>query len=96
MVVSEVCAVFEVLCSVSDGHYNEFGSCSISNEEKGRHALSMRVSHLIKWRRIRFACVSHMGKGRRTLTKHVSLLPKRIINKIFTKGWFVHQQEAFL
>jgi hypothetical protein len=38
MAVSEVCAVSEVLCSVSDGHYTEFGNSSISDEEKGRHA----------------------------------------------------------
>jgi hypothetical protein len=36
-----------------------------------------------------------MGKGRRALTKRASLLPKRIINRIFTKGWFLHQQDAF-
>jgi hypothetical protein len=29
MVISEVCVVSEVLCSVSDGHYTEFGNCSI-------------------------------------------------------------------
>jgi hypothetical protein len=27
--------------------------------------------------------------------QRVSLLPKRTINRIFTKGWFLHQQEAF-
>jgi hypothetical protein len=36
-----------------------------------------------------------MGKGRRALKKHVSLLPKRTINRIFTKGWLLHQQDAF-
>jgi hypothetical protein len=36
-----------------------------------------------------------MGKGRRTLMKCVSLLPKRRINRLFTKGWFLHQQDAF-
>jgi hypothetical protein len=76
MVVSEVCAVSEVLCSVSDGHYTKFGNCSISDEEKGRRALGMHISHLIKRRRVHFVCVSHMGKGRRALTKRVSLLPK--------------------
>jgi hypothetical protein len=79
----------EVLCSVSNGHYIEFGNYSISDEEKGRCALGTRVSHLIKWRRVRFARISHMekgrhaltrhvlhmGKGRHTITMHVSLLP---------------------
>jgi hypothetical protein len=39
MVVSDVCAVFEVLCSVSDGHYSESSNCSIFDEEKWRCAL---------------------------------------------------------
>jgi hypothetical protein len=45
MVVSKVCAVSEVLCSVSDGHYIESGNCSISDEEKGRQVLGMRILH---------------------------------------------------
>jgi hypothetical protein len=45
MVVSEVCAVFEVLCLVSDGHYIASGNCSIFYEEKGRRALATRVSY---------------------------------------------------
>jgi hypothetical protein len=45
MVVSKVCAVSEVLCSVSDEHNTESGNCSISDEEKGRHTLDTRVSH---------------------------------------------------
>jgi hypothetical protein len=36
-----------------------------------------------------------MGKGRHVLVKHVFLLPKRTINMIFTKGWFLHQPDAF-
>jgi hypothetical protein len=39
MSVSEVCVVYEVLCSVSDGHYTEFGNCSIPDEEKGKRGL---------------------------------------------------------
>jgi hypothetical protein len=35
MDVSEVCAVSEVLCSVSDGQYTKSGNCSVSDEEKG-------------------------------------------------------------
>jgi hypothetical protein len=42
--------LLKVLCLVSDGHYTESSNCSISNEEKGRHALGTRISHLIKWR----------------------------------------------
>jgi hypothetical protein len=44
--VSEVCAVSEVLCSVSDGHYTEYVNCSVSDDEKGRHVLWGRVSYL--------------------------------------------------
>jgi hypothetical protein len=44
--ISEVCAVSEVLCSVSDGHYTESGNSSVSDEEKGRRAHKMHVSFL--------------------------------------------------
>jgi hypothetical protein len=43
-----VCAVSEALCSVSDGHYTEFGNCSVSDEEKGKHALWGHVSYVMK------------------------------------------------
>jgi hypothetical protein len=46
MTVSEVCAVSEVLCSVFDGHYTEFGNCSVSDEEKWRHAHATCVLYL--------------------------------------------------
>jgi hypothetical protein len=62
----------EVLCSVSDGHYTEFDNCSISDEEKGRRALDTRVSHLIKWRCVRFARASDKEKGGLALTTRVS------------------------
>jgi hypothetical protein len=58
MAVSEVCVVFEVLCSISDGHYTEFGNCSIFYEEKGRCANETRVSHLTKGRQALWRCVS--------------------------------------
>jgi hypothetical protein len=45
MVVSEVCAVYELLCSISDRHYTESSNCSVADEEKGRRALNTRVSH---------------------------------------------------
>jgi hypothetical protein len=40
-----VCAVSEVLCLVSDGHYTESGNCSVSNEEKGRRTLATPILH---------------------------------------------------
>jgi hypothetical protein len=43
-----VCAVFEALCSVFDGHYTKSGNCFVSGEEKGRHALITRVFYLRK------------------------------------------------
>jgi hypothetical protein len=39
MAVSEVCAIFEVLCSVPDVQYTESGNSSISDEDKGRSRL---------------------------------------------------------
>jgi hypothetical protein len=65
----------EVLCSVSNGHYIEFGNYSISDEEKGRRALGTRISHMEKERHALTRHVLHMGKGRHTITMHVSLLP---------------------
>jgi hypothetical protein len=44
-VVSEVCAVSEVLCSVSDGHYPESDNFSFSVEKKG-DAPMQRASHI--------------------------------------------------
>jgi hypothetical protein len=38
-------AISKALCSVSDGHYTESGNCLVSDEEKGRRAFSMHVSH---------------------------------------------------
>jgi hypothetical protein len=43
---SEVCAVSEVLCSVSDGHYTKSDNCSVSDDEKGRRVLWGCVSYL--------------------------------------------------
>jgi hypothetical protein len=40
-----VCAVYEVLCSFSDGHYIELGNYLVFVEEKGRLMLATRVSH---------------------------------------------------
>jgi hypothetical protein len=45
-VVSEVCAVSEVLCSVSDGHYPESDNFSFSVEEKRRRTHATCVSYL--------------------------------------------------
>jgi hypothetical protein len=41
----DVCAISEVLCSVSDGHYTESGNSSVSDEEKGRRTYEMLVSY---------------------------------------------------
>jgi hypothetical protein len=46
MAVSEVCAVSEVLCLVSDGHYTESDNCPVLEEEKGRRALATCVSQM--------------------------------------------------
>jgi hypothetical protein len=44
--VSEVCAVSEVLCSISDGHYTKSGNSSVSGEEKGWRAHETHISYL--------------------------------------------------
>jgi hypothetical protein len=36
--VFEVCAVSEVMCSISDGQYTKSDNSSVSDEDKGRHA----------------------------------------------------------
>jgi hypothetical protein len=46
MIVSEVCVVSEVLCSVSDGHYTGHDNFLVSDEEKGRRAHTTCVSYL--------------------------------------------------
>jgi hypothetical protein len=46
MSVSEVCAISEVLCLVSDRHYIESGNCSVSDEEKGRCAHAIHISYM--------------------------------------------------
>jgi hypothetical protein len=43
-----VCTVTEALCLVSNGHYTESYDCSVSGEEKGRHAVITSISHLKK------------------------------------------------
>jgi hypothetical protein len=43
-----VCVVSEALCSISNGHYTEFGNCSFSDEEIGRLTLTTCVSYLKK------------------------------------------------
>jgi hypothetical protein len=48
MVVSEVCAVSEILCSVHDGHYIESDNSSVSDEDNGRCAHQTRISYLNK------------------------------------------------
>jgi hypothetical protein len=48
MVVSEVCAVSDVLCSIFDGHYTESDNCLVSDEEQGRCAHATRVSYLTR------------------------------------------------
>jgi hypothetical protein len=74
MAISEVCAVSEVLCSVSDGHYTESSNCSVFDEEKGRCALATRISYMRKGRCALTRHVSHMQKGRHVLSRHVSYL----------------------
>jgi hypothetical protein len=48
MVVSEVYAVSEVLCSVHNGHCTESDNSSVSDEDKGRHVHQTCVSYLNK------------------------------------------------
>jgi hypothetical protein len=43
MVVSEVHAVFDVLCSVSDGNYTESSNCSVSDEKRETRPCNARL-----------------------------------------------------
>jgi hypothetical protein len=97
MAVSKVCAVSKVLCLVSDGHYTKSSNCSISNEEKGTHALSTHVSHLSKGIRANEMHVSHLIKQRCMLWRHVSPLlhmQKKNTYILFSTGFSFHQHVA--
>jgi hypothetical protein len=48
MIVSKVCAISKVWCSVPNGHCTESSNSSIFDENKGRHAHQTRVSYLNK------------------------------------------------
>jgi hypothetical protein len=41
-----VCSVSQALCSLSNEHYTDSGNSLVSDEEKGKRALTMRVSYL--------------------------------------------------
>jgi hypothetical protein len=43
-----LCVISEAMCSIFDGYYTKSGNCSIFFEEKGRHTLITRASHLKK------------------------------------------------
>jgi hypothetical protein len=60
MIVSEVCAAFEVLCSVPDGHYIESGNCSVSDEEQVRCAYATHVSYLMRREQAHTTRVSYL------------------------------------
>jgi hypothetical protein len=47
---------------VCDGHYTESSNSSASDEEKGRRALTTRVSYLVKGRRALDTCISHSNQ----------------------------------
>jgi hypothetical protein len=51
--------------AIFDGHYTEFSNCSVSDEEKGRSALTTHVSYLEKGRHMLDMCASH-SKQRET------------------------------
>jgi hypothetical protein len=67
------CVVSEVLCSVSNGKYIEYGKCSTSNEEKGRRAHITHVPHLRKRE------MHAIGARLPFIQKY-----KKIFNRIFT------------
>jgi hypothetical protein len=83
MHVSEAGAVSEVLCLVSDGHYSESSNCSISDEEKGRRAVSTCVTHLIKWRHALWRCISPLLH-----------MQKKSTHRLFSTGFSLHQHAA--
>jgi hypothetical protein len=68
------CAVSEVLCLVSGGHYTESGNSSVSDEEKGRHAHTTHVLYLRKGRHTHGMRILYLRKGRCTHGTRASLL----------------------
>jgi hypothetical protein len=70
--VYDVCAVSEVLCSVSDGHYTESSNCSVSNEEKGRCANAIRVSYLRRRETHCNTCLVSDEKGDTPTQRHLT------------------------
>jgi hypothetical protein len=80
---SEACAVFEVLYSVSGGHYTESGNSSVSNEEKGRHTHATRVSYLR--RRETHPHNAHLVSQERTSLFYL-ICTKKNAYRIFSKG----------
>jgi hypothetical protein len=95
LLVCEVCAVSEVLCSVSDGHYTESGNSSVSDEEKGRHTRATRVSYLRRREtRPHNSRLVSEEKGD-TPTQRTSpfylTCTKKTVNRIFTTGCSLRQ-----
>jgi hypothetical protein len=95
----EICSMCEnmvIWCLIYDKHYTKSGNCLVSDEEKGRCALSTCVSHLRK-RETRYVSTSHIeGKRRCVLCERISLLlncTKRNINRIFSMGSSLHQHQ---
>jgi hypothetical protein len=89
-----LCAVSEALCSVSDRHYTESGNCSVSDEEKGRCALTSCVSHLRKKGDASIKCAfRNSGKGRRALwgaAPFYLIALKNNANRLFSMPCFMH------
>jgi hypothetical protein len=74
MVVSEVCAISEVLCLVSDGHLLNPAITHFLMKKKGDALSVLRVLHLSKCRRAYEMCVAHITKWRHTLWSRISSL----------------------
>jgi hypothetical protein len=83
MGVSKVCAVSEVLCSISDEHYTEFGNYSVSDEVKGRRDHTTRVSYVR--RRETYPRNVHLVSYERAFPLYLTCTKKNVYEIFYTK-----------
>jgi hypothetical protein len=90
--VSDVCAVPEVMCSVSNWHYTESDNSSISDEAKGRRAQATRVSYMRRETRPRNAC----DVSQKCASSFYLTCTQKNIYILFSTGYPLRQHTACL
>jgi hypothetical protein len=92
-----VCAVSEVLCSVSDGHLLNPTIAQFLMKKMGDVFSVLCVSHLSKRRHAYEMCVTHLTKWRHALWRRVSPLlnmQKKNTYRLFSTGFSLRQHAA--